>query len=102
MNGWLTNLNEHVPKLRRYNVQKGGKGLNYNKEDLRDEFTDTLFGTEMDIEVLIGIWSCEGYPVVFISKKDHKKLKKLCNKYVDVILAKKDKFTVTYKELLEG
>ena len=70
VNGWLTSLNEHIPKLRKYNVQKGGKGIHYDKVDLRDEFTDTLFGTTMDIEVFIGNWSGEGYSVVFISKKD--------------------------------
>ena len=56
----------------------------------------------MDIEVLIGNWSDEGYPIVSISKKDHEKLKQLCNKYVDVILSKRGKFTITSKELLEG
>ena len=54
------------------------------------------------IEVLIGNWSDEGYPIVSISKKDHEKLKQLCNKYVDVILSKRGKFTITSKELLEG
>ena len=97
--GWLKSLNKHLVKLRRYNSAKEG-GLNYDRGQLEDRITETMFGTIGDIEVLKGTWSDMGYPEVRVRDIDHAKLKTLSNRYVDCILQTRGKFYVETEELL--
>lgn len=99
--GWLINLNKHLYKLRTFNVPRKGKGFNYNRKQLRDKFfTYAMFGTQRDIELLVTKWFKRGFPKVFVSEKDRKRLMKLADKYVDLILNTHGKFTVTDNEVL--
>jgi len=57
MNTWINSLNKHIPILHRFNIQKGGVGINFTEDQLREEFTNTLFEQLRDIEALNQWWS---------------------------------------------
>ena len=100
VSAWLRSLNKHLKRLRAYNIQEKGSGFNFEKKTLYDRYTNQFFGLPADIEVLIGNWSDEGFPVVSVSEKDRQKLIQLSNKYIDLIFQKSGKFDVSDKELL--
>lgn len=98
MNGWLRSLNKHLDQLRRYNIQKGSPGSNFDREALIDALVITLF-EPADIQQLNKEWSNKGFPLVYVSEIDEKKLAQLAEKYVDLILKSEGRFTVNESEL---
>lgn len=96
---WLIHLNNCINRLYLFNITKNNlNAFNYEEDELKYIFTDTLFEQMRDIEALRDIWMKEGYPFIFLNENDLNKLRILCNKYVDCILAN-NKFIINQIDL---
>lgn len=96
---WLISLNNCINRLYLFNITKNNlNAFNYEEDELKYIFTDTLFEQMRDIEALRDIWMKEGYPFIFLNENDLNKLRILCNRYVDCILAN-NKFIINQIDL---
>ena len=101
LNGWIKSLNKHLKKLRNYNVQKENpKKHKFSKKYLYDKLSYEPFQSEVDIDILIGNWGDEGFPIVHVPNERIKDLQRLAKNYVDCIFQKSGKFKPDRKLLL--
>lgn len=98
--GWLKTLNKYLPRFWIYNVQKDhSKRKNMDHTALEDLLVTELFEFG-DIDVLNSIWKAEGFPDVWVTPDQARKLQELAQKYIKCILTPGRKLSVTTSELL--
>lgn len=99
LNKWIQEVNAWILDLRKFSVQKGGKGKNYSKEFLKDKLNNENFETLEDVQIVLNYLKDEGYPEIKFTNKDLVLLKALASRVINLILSNRGKLTVEQNDL---
>ena len=98
--GWIDTIEARREKFSRYNKPLGKKGANFGEDALKGFFVTELF-EEDDCIHLMKTFARQGYPEIWLSEFDRKRLTLLATKFVHCVIEDAE-FQVGSSELLKS